>query len=286
MSSSPKFPFRGVLYISLGSILLAVAALGHFTSLGRYPSRPPTDAWDRLDIELAEKTRDLHSLYVEAEKRSGGSFSTLPPEQVMFALHEATARRFSSGEFAYHTLLTNWLMWVGKVSLRGAMPEFGRIAHYEPLLKYGHSALCGQVSYVLVHLARLAKIPARHVGLGLNSHVVMEAWYDNDWHLYDPYYEVVIRSPDNVVLDAMQLARQPDLVESAYRGRVPPGRAVQFFDRSLMTFATQPPYAAWHWKGGVMIILDRVAEVMKFVIPGIFVLSGAIRLVRRRRATR
>ncbi len=270
--------FLSVTLLVVGAVLLAVAAVGHFSSLGQYPNRAG-EGLDRLDLELAQKTRDLSSLYAEAQKRAGGALSAMPPGRILFALHDTTCRRFSRGKGARHTFLTNWLIRSAGLVLHPALPEFGQIADPDLLLKYGHSAPCGQVSYVLVQLARLAGIPARHVGL--KAHVVMEAWHDDEWHMYDPYYEVVAVASHGSALSVDQLARQPDRIDEAYQGREDTDTARRFFDRSVISYATQPPYVPWHWKGSVMLRVERAAEFLKFAIPVILILLGAFRLRSR-----
>ena len=66
---------------------------------------------------------------------------------------------------------------------------------------------------MLVTLARGYGIAARH--LGLDGHVVMEAWYDGDWHMFDPTKDVVPVA-DGEVLSLEELAARPDLVRALY----------------------------------------------------------------------
>ena len=49
-----------------------------------------------------------------------------------------------------------------------------------------------------MQLADKAGIRPRHVGLF--GHVVMEAWYDGEWHMYDPDFEVIALDDSGSVL--------------------------------------------------------------------------------------
>lgn len=84
------------------------------------------------------------------------------------------------------------------------------------MVRDGYSGYCDQVSFVLVQLALENGIQARHVGL--EGHVVMEAWYDNDWHMYDPDMKIVPAGPDGTILSVDALSRSDTLLEKYYSG--------------------------------------------------------------------
>lgn len=267
--------------IVLGDLLLVLACVGHFTSLGQYHSYPAKE-YDRLDSGLVENTRSLDALYREAERRAGGPLSAIQPSEAMAILFDLTCERFSHGGHARHTPMTNWLMWSASVVARPVMPDFALVAGPDHLLKYGHSALCGQHSFVLVKLAQKAGILARHVGL--NGHVVMEAWYDDDWHMFDTDYEVMGGESPDAVASVSELARDVDSAIRLYNGRESPEKVRMFLDQSKLNLVSQPPWTPWHWKGNIMIPLESAAEVMKFVIPVLMSLFG-VWLILARRAT-
>lgn len=168
----------GCLILSIGISLFGVTSLGHWTDIGGYNSGPPRP-WERFDQELVKRTPNFQSLLAEARRRANGQLNELPPDEAMEILHAVIVDRFTHGD-AQHTIFTNWILWVlGKIH-----PAFAHIWDADIAVSRGHSLFCDQSSYLLLCLALESDIRARHVGL--DGHVVMEAWYNNDWHLYDP----------------------------------------------------------------------------------------------------
>ena len=99
----------------------------------------------------------------------------------------------------------------------GIHPTFSHIKQPGVLLEKGYSALCGEQAYLLQTLAEFQGIRTRAVGL--NVHVVMEAWYDKDWHLFDPDYEVVPLLENQKILSLDELAKSPELIKKFYAKR-------------------------------------------------------------------
>jgi hypothetical protein len=273
--------FVGWSCIALGTALLGLTAAGHFTPIGRFASFEPARPLDRLDQALVARTRSLEALFLEAERASGGRFADMTPWQVMHTLHDVTGRRFSHSLDARHSIFSNWILRLGDALLRPVAPTLGTAGPHA-LLKQGHSAACTQVSYVLLRLAMRAGIQTRHVGL--RGHSVMEAWYDDDWHMYDPDFEVFAGASPDAVLSTDEFARQPELVEAVYRGRATLEYVRRIFDRSQMTFVAHPRGATCHWKGNVFLVIESVAEVLKFALPLLIGLFG-FWVLRRHRAT-
>jgi len=52
--------------------------------------------------------------------------------------------------------------------------------------------------------------------VGLNGHVVMEAWYEGDWHLYDPDLEVLPVNSQGHVMSVEKLSHEKELLQSYY----------------------------------------------------------------------
>ena len=143
------------------------------------------------------------------------------------------------------------------------------------MLRRGHSLLCGQSSYVLLTLAQEHGVRVRHVGLV--GHVVMEAWYDDDWHLFDPDLEVVPRDSADGVLSVETLAQSPDLLEQYY-GEYDGDNAsmVEIIgSREKNTYMSYPPGAWFEWKSNVLFWFEKLAEILKFVLPVIMMGLGA-----------
>ncbi|WP_066632842.1 hypothetical protein [Desulfolucanica intricata] len=176
----------GLILVGVG--LLVITALGQWAGLGGYTNFPPR-SWERFEPDLVAKTPDLNSLYRAAETRATGSFYELPPAIVMQVLYQTVTERFTHGAQAQHNLFSNWILGILGWLPDNLSREFAQIRNPESVVKYGHSALCGQQSGVLVQLAEKAGIDARIIGL--SGHVVMEAYYDHGWHMYDPDMEIV-----------------------------------------------------------------------------------------------
>jgi len=202
----------GVILLVVGACLLSLSILGRWTALGRYESFPPR-SWERFDPALAESTPDLDSLYRAAEARASGPLRDMPPGEAMRIMHETVADRFTHGDRATYSPFSNWFLW----TLGAVKRRYRDIQDPDTLLRGGHSALCGDVSYVLMRLAEKAGIRSRHVLL--EGHITMEAWHDGSWHAYDPDLEVAVRDDSGVVLGTDILVGRPDLIRRQYSGR-------------------------------------------------------------------
>lgn len=202
----------GIFLVVLGASLLGISILGRWTALGRYESFPAR-SWERFDPALAQSTPDLGSLFRAARARAPRPLGKMGPGEKMEVLYGTVADRFTHGDRARYSPFANWILW----TLGAAIPRYRDIQDPDILLRGGHSALCGEVSYVLMRLAGMAGIPTRHVLL--EGHIVMEARYDGKWHAYDPDFEVVARDESGAVESVETLERQPDLVRRLYAGR-------------------------------------------------------------------
>lgn len=202
----------GVILLAVGACLLSLTILGRWTGLGRYESFPAR-SWERFDPALAEATHDLDSLYRAAEARATGPLRDMPPGEAMRIIYETVADRFTHGDRATYSPFSNWVMW----TLGAAKRRYRDIQEPDALLRGGHSALCGDVSFVLMRLAEKAGIRPRHDLL--EGHIIMEAWYYGSWHAYDPDLEVVVRDDSGVVLGTDILAGRPDIIRRNYSGR-------------------------------------------------------------------
>jgi hypothetical protein len=81
-------------------------------------------------------------------------------------------------------------------------------------------AICGGRSVVFQTLARMVAVPARYVGIfGMSggSHAMAEAYYDGQWHLFDPTYGVFFYSTSRYDGSGRVLSLQ-ELLEHPARG--------------------------------------------------------------------
>ncbi len=279
----PRRPPLGVSLVVLGGLLILVALLGEFTDIGNYPS-VPGGGYDRLDTDLVAHSRSLDELYSQVMQRAGQPLAELPPSQATFILFEAVCQRFTHNDRTHHTLFSNWLLWLGGKILRPVFSSLGEVGQPDLLLRHGHSALCGQQSYLLVALAREAGIPARQVGL--RNHAVMEAWYDDEWHMYDPDFEAIGGPSPDEVFGVEQLSRKPELLRAIYDDKIDPARLPKTFDRRIISATSDPPWSPSHWKSRLLLSVEAAAEVLEFVIPALMIFVGLMCLRRKARASR
>jgi len=256
----------GLLFI--GGALFLIATLGQIgigASYHNYPARK----WEAFDHFLVERTPNIDSLYNVAQQQIS-LLDNFSPKDVMQILYDLVKKRFTHGDKAKHTLFSNWLLYsLGKIH-----PAFAHILDPDLMLRQGYSVLCGQASYILLRMALKAGIPARHVGL--QGHVVVEAWYENEWHMYDPDLEVIALDEYGNVMAVDTLARNSTLIRKLYEGRGDIEEIVSILQhREKHNFITYPQGARFVWKVEVIYLFKIIAEYLKFIIP-LFIVSIAL----------
>lgn len=268
LNRSQMIKLLGHSLILLGLGLLVVAGLGKWTPLGNLKRYELRD-WEAFDVETVSRWRSMSDLQTEADQHLPEDPSE---EEVMVALQDVIARRFSDGE-GVHCLFSNWILWgLGQIH-----PAFLHVWSSDLLVSKGQSMHCDQASYMLMMLASERGILTRHVGL--DGHVVMEAWYDGYWHLFDPDMEVIPVNGDGVVLSVDELAQDEDQLRKYY-SRYPEMLEI-VRSRKNNTFVSLPSGSRFDWKGNVLARLERVMEVLKFAVPAVMLAIGAL-LIRRR----
>ncbi|ODS52901.1 MAG: hypothetical protein ABS36_15695 [Acidobacteria bacterium SCN 69-37] len=253
------------LAVVVGVTLLALNLSGLLTS-------PSFDvvvtSGERFDPALAASTRSVEALLAAADVPASAD-----PTATMDALFDVVTRRFTHGDRTYG-VRENWLL-----ALLGRVHEaFGHIRDPEALLDRSPQALCSEQSYVLMSLASARGIATRHVGL--YGHVVMEAWLDEDWRMYDPDFEVA--SPAGV----RALSCDADAVRAVYAdSTASPGEidalVAIYTSREDNSFVAYPNLAQFEWKSQVLLLFERMAGWLKWLIP-VGLLAIAARKVRRR----
>ena len=266
---SKRHPFSsvsGVWLLVAGVVLMLLAAIGDWTEFGPYPSSPPRQS-ERFDPGLIKVIDSYPSLLREARHLQVDNDS---PEVTMNRLYGLVVDRFTHRE-ASHTLFSNWLAF----GLGFLHPGFSHIWSVDLMVRKGHSLLCDQSSYLLLRLAHDHGFRVRHVGL--NGHVVMEAWYDGDWHLYDPDLEVVPVDSQGRVLSVEKLSHEKGLLQ-AYYGRHEMVEIVGSLQDD--NYVSYPKGARFTWQAELLSRLEPVMQVMKYLFPVIMILFG-IRLLLR-----
>jgi hypothetical protein len=274
--------FAGILLLLLGASLLGFPVTGRWTAMGRYTSFPPR-SWERFDPALAASTPDLSSLYRAAKARTARPLHGTAPADAMQVLYETVADWFTHGDRATYSPFSNWILW----ALGAAVPRYRDIQNPDVLLRGGHSALCGDVSYVLMRLAGMAGIPARHVLL--EGHIVMEARYDGGWHAHDPDLETVARDDAGAVASVETLERRQDIVRRSYSGRSGPAFLEDvvaiYASTTNNEYVTYPAQGIFGPRGQRPGRVEQSAHPAAFLLPAALIaVGGALAAdVRRRR---
>jgi hypothetical protein len=272
----------GLVLVLAGALLLAVSLVGDRTEAGRYVNLPPR-SWERFDPALASRTPDLESLYRAAQGRASRNLREMPPQGAMEILYGTVADRFTHGDQATYSVFSNWVFW----TLGFADRRYRDIQDPDTLLRNGHSALCGDVSHVLMRLAEMSGIFTRHVLL--DGHIVMEAWYDGGWHAYDPDLEVVIRDDAGRVLSVRGVADSPDRIRREYSVRGDPvftNAIVKIYGNTAShRYIVYPRRSIVGTRGQRPGRMEQAAKVARFAVPLVFLVAGAflIRIRKRRK---
>jgi hypothetical protein len=250
------------LAVGAGTGLLLVALLGDFTRLGQYRVYQPM-SWDSHDPELVVRTRDRAALIAEAVQRVEASGAERSDRTLMNALYLVTIERFVHGA-AEHTPFTNWVVWA-----RGLPNEHQiRLRDTDELLRRGHAALCGQISQLLADMARELGIEARLIQL--EGHVVMEAYFDGAWHMYDADAEVGASSLFDAPPAIDELIADPDRLTALYAPNNP-----QMVPVILSTDN--------NWIGDqdqYRVRLESIGSVAKYTVPLLMMMVGLLVLRR------
>lgn len=256
----------GVGVLSAGCLFLLVAGLGDWTRLGDYPSSPARK-WERF---LPASVQEIHTYAVLLAKSREGQQAAAEPIKTMDRLYQMVADRFTHQE-ASHTFFSNWIAY----GLGFLNSGFSHVWNIDLMVRKGHSLLCDQSSYLLLRLARDHGFKVRHVGL--NGHVVMEAWYDGDWHLYDPDLEVVPVDSQGRVLSVEKLSHEKGLLQ-AYYGRHEMVEIVGSLQDD--NYISYPETARFTWQAELLSRVEPMLEVMKYLLPVLMIIAG-IRLAHR-----
>lgn len=253
------------LLMILGSSLLFLSMIGSFTSIGGYENNKPR-TWERFDKSLVNQTHSIDDLVSEAKGRKD-NFGALSDEQKMILLYEVVIDRFTHNGGARHTIFTNWILFfAGKI-----VSPLGIIWDPNIFVSKGHSLICSQSSYLLMQLALRNGIKARHVGL--NGHVVMEAWYDNDWHLFDPDAEVMPKDNTGNILSVEELSK--DIVKLNKEYPLIKGDFISIIaSREDNSFVSYPVGAYFEWKSQVLFYFEKIVQAFKYMASLLIIAIG------------
>lgn len=272
-SNSEMKILKGYVAIAVGFLWLGMTIIGHFTPLGDMSQR---DAFkpETFDQNIARELRDWTAFSEFARRQAENANSD---EEVMVSLYETVTQRFAH-KVANHTIFSNWLL-----ALMGKLhPAFAAVRQPTIMVRHADALFCDQISYLLMRLALDRGIRARHVGL--YGHVVMEAWYDGKWHLFDPDLKVIPRNASGQIVSVDTLAQSPELLEKYYGALHGDNASMVEIIRSVEnnSYASYPIGAWFEWKSNVLYWFEKCAELIKFIIPFLLIIFGAVHIRRNR----
>jgi len=245
--------------IVIGVVWTAYVAFGH--NLYIQEGRPSNMA-------------ELRSL---ARSMSDEDWSTIDERAKMDAIMKSLRKTFDNGR-PRHTLETNWILFLlGQLNEYIAAPRIPNV-----MLRSTPVLQCGEFSYLAMRMALEEGIRARHVGL--YGHVVMEAFYDDRWHMYDPSNEVYADS-EGMTYPVSYLERHPETIGDIYRHRTREkiDRIIEKYGTTENnTYMTIPRGTWFNPKGEILMRFEAVAEVLKWIVPVMVLLFGMTMIVRFR----
>lgn len=246
--------------MSTGVLLLLISVGGTLTSIGKFRGLEPR-AWEQYDEALVSKVTSLGKLKDTIESRINSNASK---QMIMRELFDVISARFTHSPPRQHTLYSNWILYFAKF----VSPAFSKVRTPAAMLRKGRSLACGQISYLLLTAAHQFGIKTRHVALG--GHIVMEAWYDSRWHMYDPDWEVIPVNSKGDILSVSELSRNSELLNSLYIPRV--AKKIKTMENN--SFVSYPQGAWAEWKNTALWHVERKIEIAKYVVPILLIILG------------
>ena len=244
--------------IVVSGAVLAISLLGDLTCLGNY-RRAKVLKWERFEPSLTSRIRSLDDISIEAERRNP-DFIHMDEKEKIIILYEVVIERFCHG-IASHNLFSNWILFGTSL----IFPQTGAMSDPNLILRKGNGVICSQISDILVQVAKRNGILARN--FGLNGHVVIEAWFENGWHCFDPDLEVVPIDPTSGKIQSVEEASINEILLRKYYN----GEKLA----ALQCFLTRKDNAAspigWRsssvWAVDVLRIIEKTLEILKYLLP-------------------
>lgn len=244
--------FKKVIVLSM-FMLFGITVIGHFRVYTGVEENVESEG-NNLRQNLVAKIRSIEDAqqYLFERKNFGG----VTEKEKMDLIFDLVTNRFVHRNLR-HTVFTNWIMWF----LGIPHPEIRAMRVADNILKYGNHGLCSQASYILLTLAEKNSIPARHVAIK-GTHVIMEAWYDGAWHMYDPDFEVKPTVNGNV-LSVEKLSENSLVLEKFYE-KVP--LVIERLpQKQLHSYARRGDW--FIWSSHALMLIEIVANYLKFLVP-------------------
>ncbi|NUN12952.1 MAG: hypothetical protein HUU55_04885 [Myxococcales bacterium] len=247
----------GVSFFVGGLLLGGLALWGTIVPGQTYFTESTDVGWPDGDVA------SLHS--IDAIVDFVRNTSPADDHDVVRTIYDTVRRRFDRCT-PFLTPQQNWILWGVSLiwPLRGAPTA--------PLLpKYSRCGLCDQVNGVFVLVATVFNIPARLVSMP--GHTTAEAYWNGAWRVVDPHFDY-FPDPLAPAVVAETLGQNPHWVQMAY---------AHLEQRTVV--ATVNSYVRFVSGDGVrretgqlnsprLAVIQRWAEIGKFVIPILFLTTG------------
>jgi hypothetical protein len=249
--------------VAVSVAVLVISLLGDLTSLGNNRNAEARK-WERFEPSLTSRIRTLDDFGIEAEQRNP-DFKQMNEKKKMTILYEVVIDRFCHG-IARHNLFSNWILF----GMSFIIPQTGTVWEPNLLVRKGNSIICSQTSDVLVQVAIRNGIPARSVGL--NGHVVMEVWFENGWHCFDPDLEVVPIDPASGKIQSVEEASINEILLKKYYN----GEKLD----ALHCFLTRKNNVVSTWKVEFLKKFEKILEILKYLLPASVILVVSYKNMR------
>ena len=169
-------------------------------------------------------------------------------------------KQFNHG-IAEHTLESNWIMFL----LGNINRAFGTVYMHKNFFK-SKRLICSQSSYLLLKLLEEDNIKTRHVSFYSyrGGHVIMEAWFNGKWNMFDPDYKVVPYNNNLEILSVNELIIDSKTLYKYYEY----GSVVSklFLEQENHSYVAYPEGSYFEWKTNVLKYYEELMEVLKYLL--------------------
>jgi len=189
--------------LCLSLSLLIVTIVGHFQLIKVYSNdcSPTNEKIENIPVYSIDELLEYAEIKIPISRGK--------EQKIMPKIFKIVIRKYRHG-LANHNIFTNYLIWLAGI-LRH---PWAQITDTELLLKYSDHGLCSQQAQTLVDIATKIGLKARIVGL--NGHTVMEVFYSDRWHMFDPDYEIIPIKKERIY-SVNELAGNFALIEELYK---------------------------------------------------------------------
>jgi hypothetical protein len=137
----------------------------------------------------------------------------------VFLVNDVIERKFYHG-YSYYTQKDNFLAYLAGEYV---WDHLSAIVLPDDIVKHGMAA-CSQQAMVMMEVLSLRGYKVRN--LGLTGHYILEVFYDNAWHIFDPNHEPKYQGIPHDSLDAFL---ENGLISESYSRTLTPERVKEVF---------------------------------------------------------